>query len=250
MASASFSGLSPRHRGGTQPTRLGPMLGALLICLLAVRAPADSATRLDDFTDLSGWTATASEGASIHIDRDAGRTGGAMRLSYDLGAGGFVMVRKAFDLTLPANYAFTFDVRGVAADNHFEFKLVDHSGGNVWWYKQRHFEFPADWRTIVVKQRRLQFAWGPVGGGSPRQITHVEFAVAAAAGGRGTLWLSDFRLEPRAAVALGDGPPAISASSASAAHDPERALDDDPTTAWKSLPTAAPQCWRLTPPAK
>ena len=88
---------------------------------------------LDDFADLSGWTAIASGQARLAISPERGRQGGAMRLDFDFqGGGGFVVARKPFDLTLPESYAFSFDIRGQGPSNILEFKLVDASNQNVW----------------------------------------------------------------------------------------------------------------------
>lgn len=205
------------------------------------RVTAD--TVFDDFEDLSGWTTDASDGARIEIAADTGHTGMAMRIDFDLGAGGYVLVRKAFAITLPANYAFKFDVRGAAAPNNLEFKLVDRSGQNVWWYNQRKFNFPSDWRTVIVKQQRLELAWGP-DGGTPKQVAHIEFAIGAGTGGRGSVWIDNFRLEPRDVIANTEWPPKVTASTFIADHEPERMVDEDSQTSWKSDTQAANQ-WVL-----
>jgi hypothetical protein len=220
--------------------RCAGLLLALMMILLRP-APVVADTVLDDFEDLSDWTTSASDGAHVEIASDTGHTGKAMRIDFDLGAGGYVIVRKAFDITLPGNYAFKFDVRGTAAANNFEFKLVDRSGQNVWWYNQRKFDFPADWRTIIVKQQRIELAWGPVGGGSPTQVAAVEFAISAGMGGRGSVWLDDFRLEPREAVARIEWPPQVTASTFIPDHEPDRMVDPDPNTSWRSDRSAANQ---------
>ena len=38
----------------------------------------------EDFEDLSGWTATASEGVTVAIVQDTGHTGMGMRIDFDL----------------------------------------------------------------------------------------------------------------------------------------------------------------------
>src|SRR5262249_13435598 len=73
----------------------------------------------DDFEDLAGWSTDASQETSVEIARDTGHTGMGMRIDFDFHAsGGFVIVRKAFPLSLPANYAFRFFVRGEAPPNN------------------------------------------------------------------------------------------------------------------------------------
>ena len=95
---------------------------------------------LDNFENLSGWSATTSEGARIEIAQDTGHTGMGMRIDFDFQAGGgHVLVHKNLLLKLPENYAFSFYLRAEAPTNHLEFKLIDPSidpsdpsGQNVW----------------------------------------------------------------------------------------------------------------------
>ena len=87
---------------------------------------------LDDFEQLAGWTATASEGTHVWVAPEAGHTGMGMRIGFDLNVGGgYVIVRKNFTVALPENYAFSFQLRGDARPNNFEFKLADARGRNV-----------------------------------------------------------------------------------------------------------------------
>jgi hypothetical protein len=222
--------------------RLAWSIVAALLSLLS-SGPAAADTVIDDFEDVSGWTASASDGARVAIAGDAGHEGRGMRIEFDLGAGGYVRVTKDFTISLPANYAFRFDVRGAAAPNDLEFKLVDRSGENVWWYNQRKFSFPAEWRTVIVKRQRLEHAWGP-GASSPQDVAHVEFAISAGTGGRGFVWLDDLRLEPRETVANLDGMPTVTASSTMPDHEPARTVDGDPNTSWHSEAEPAEQ-WVL-----
>src|SRR5262245_22307310 len=174
--------------------------GSAILALLTILngAPALAAEDvLDDFEDVSGWTATSSEGARVELASDSGRNGMALRIDFDLGSGGWVIARKAISISLPANYVFKLALRGDTPPNNFELKLIDRSNNNVWWYKQRAFSFPAEWHDITVKKPRIQFAWGPAGGGAPKQVAYVEFAITAAKGGKGSVWIDDFRLEPR-----------------------------------------------------
>ncbi len=155
-----------------------------------------------------------------------------------------MIARKAFEVSLPANYAFAFQMRAEATPNNFEFKLVDRAGENVWWYRQRDFNFPAEWQQITIKKRRLEFAWGPAGGGAPKRIAAIEFAISAGAGGRGSVWIDELRLverEPEDHVHL---KPKVSASTSAADHDPGLILDQDPQTSWRSGALAANQ-WVL-----
>src|SRR5438046_2040534 len=196
---------------------------------------------LDDFAELSGWTPVASGQARLDISRDRGPRDGAMRLDFDFkGGGGFVVARKRFAFPLPDVYAFTFDVRGMAPANKFEFKLVDPGGYNVWRYQEDAFDFPAEWRSLRIRSSQIDFAWGPAGSGPMHQVGAIEFAVTAPPGGKGTLWLANLCLEDHTFRST----PAVQASSALPGHEPRYAVDRRVETSWRSEPSDEPQ-WFL-----
>src|SRR5207249_122483 len=92
----------------------------LFLCAPVLVAFAERVV-LDDFADLAGWTAIASEGTHVWIARESDETGTGMRIGFDLNiGGGWVIVRKSFSLALPENYAFSFRLRGGTRPNNFE----------------------------------------------------------------------------------------------------------------------------------
>ena len=193
---------------------------------------------LDDFTDASSWMAVASGLAELRISSDPVDARPSMRLEFDFhGGGGFVVARKVFSRHIPESYSVSFAIRGAAPANRLELKLADASGRNVWWHHWDAFEFPSEWRTIAVRSRDIEFAWGPQGGGALSQLGAIELAITAAPGGAGTVWIADLRLEDRTYRST----PVVHASSARPGCEPARALDGDPATSWLSDATAAPQ---------
>jgi hypothetical protein len=151
---------------------------------------------LDDFRDLSGWSAVASGQVELRLSPDSGPHGAALRLDFDFhGGGGFAVARKLFARALPSRYAFALNVRGEAPANRLEWKLVDPSGRNVWWAKREGFVFPREWSPLRVTSNEIEFAWGPAGGGAPTQLGALEIAIVAGPGGRGSVWLEDLRFE-------------------------------------------------------
>ena len=219
-------------------------IGVAAIVLLASLRMAAAQQTLDDFEDVSGWTAIASDGAQVELARDTGHTGMGMRLDFDLGAGGYVIARKAFSIMLPSNYAFRFYLRGDAPANNFEFKLVDRTGDNVWWRKQRAFTFPPEWREVIVKQPHLTFAWGPSGGKPLRHVGYVEIAISAGSGGKGSVWIDELRFEQREPLPRVEEPPKVTASTAVPDHPPEAVLQQTPQATWRSG-TLGPNQWLL-----
>jgi hypothetical protein len=217
-------------------------------CVLAllVPAPVRAVQALDDFEDVSGWSAQASPGASLEIAQDAGKSGNAMRLDFDFrGGAGFVIARKAFAITLPANFTFVFDLKGEARPNSLEFKLVEAKGDNVWWRVQRDYPFSREWQRVVVKRSRLEQAWGARRVAAPKRVAFLEIALSTGEGGKGSIWIDDLRLEEREAPSRADLPPVVTASTFAPGHEPRLILDSDPQTSWRSGELAAEQWLQL-----
>ena len=170
---------------------------AFALVLAAPAAAAEPRVLVDDFEDPSGWTAHPSDGVELTIGRDQGVHGKALRLDFRfVRGGGYAVARKAFDVPLPPDYRFHLAVKGATGPQNFEFKLIDSTGANVWWNNRRDFVFPTTWDSLSTKKRKIEFAWGPIGGGTLGRIAAIEFAVTAGSGGQGTVWLDDLTLEP------------------------------------------------------
>src|SRR5260221_2336805 len=108
------------------------MLGLAAVVLAAAPAaprPAPGtapppATVIDDFENVSGWSAIPAEGVTASVARDAGEHGHALRLDVNFERGtGYAVVRRAVSLDLPPDYVFRVHVRGTVPTNHLEFKL-------------------------------------------------------------------------------------------------------------------------------
>jgi hypothetical protein len=206
----------------------------MLLMVLALASCTRDTVVIADFEDDLAWTAHPADGVELEISREArpDGQGQALRLDYRFTGGGYAIARLDTELELSGNYAFRFQIRGTGLANHLEFKLVDPSGENVWWKVWRDVAWPADWRTFRIKQRQLEFAWGPQGGGEVAQVGAIELAITAGAGGQGTVWLDDLEL---VALPPADAPlpaPEAGASSVLAAHEADLVLDADPATVW------------------
>lgn len=190
-------------------------------------------TMLDDFDNLDGWSVTTSSGARLEIAQDTGRAGHrAMRLDFEFQDGtGYIIVRKAFQLRLPENYAFRFQIRGDAPRSDIEFKLID-SRHSVWWFKQRDFAFPSDWQAVTVKKRHLSLAWGP--GGPREDVVAIEFALSARSLGKGSVWLDELAFEQRPPLQPYILQPNVQASTTAEGQTPDAVLDPAATTRWHS----------------
>jgi len=216
-------------RGAVAPVRATVLLAG--VAMLGAVAAAGQTRVLDDFGSVEAWTAAPAEGVSTAVAADAG----AMRVGIDFhGGGGWALVRRPLEIELPANYAFSFRVRGDLPPNTLEFKLVDESGENVWWSTRREFRVGREWQTVTIRKRHVSFAWGPSGGGEIRRVAALEIALTAGSGGSGTVWIDDLALAELPPLRSFAGVARAWASGGTAAA----AVDGDQATAW--APGAAP----------
>jgi hypothetical protein len=193
---------------------------------------------LDNFDSVSQWTTTPAEGVEISVHPDpSGLHGGAMRIDFDFhGHGGYAVIHRPLNLTLPPNYEFSFAIKGEAPSNTLEFKLIDSTGDNVWWSNNPNFVFPKDWKTVTRKKRQISFAWGPTNDKTLTRFAAIEIAITAGSGGKGSVWLDDLVLTPLDPVTTYSLTPGITSSSQTSSYEAFRMLDADLTSGWRSAP--------------
>jgi hypothetical protein len=183
----------------SSPLFTDPPVRLLLLVLfitLACAVTSFAQTRvLDNFESLEGWKGVPSDGAKLTLVTAPGKTGKAMEMDFDLSASyGYTIARKEFPIDLPSNYRFTFDMKADAPVNNFEFKLVD-SLENVWWIKKLNIDYPKVWTPQSIRKRQIVFAWGPSGNVPIRRVKAIEFVVSTGTGGKGKVWIDNFRFE-------------------------------------------------------
>jgi F5/8 type C domain-containing protein len=206
-----------------------------LVPVVSLAAPL-----LDDFDDLAAWSVVVSDEVKASLRQASGPAGPAMCMDFDFGkVSGYAVARRPMHLEYPANFEFTFDIRGDAAPNALQFKLVDASGENVWWVQRPEFRFPREWQPMRFKKRHIEFAWGPSPDRTLTRSEAVEFVVASGrGGGKGTVCFDRLALRelpvPHASVMV----PIASASSSEPGSAPSFAVDGAPSTAWRSDPAA------------
>ncbi|MGD0950203.1 MAG: discoidin domain-containing protein [Candidatus Binatia bacterium] len=184
-------------------------------------------------TALGEWTSAAADGSSAALSAEPAPHGAALRIDFNLvGPTSWIIARHECAAVLPAHYVVILKLRGDAPANQLQFKLVDPSGANVWWWRRPDFAFPHEAEALVLRKASLEFAWGPRRSGEPERIGAVEIALAAGPGGSGTVWVEELRIEPRDPAAALPQERAASASSCIAGHEAERVLDDDEGTNW------------------
>jgi len=208
----------------------------LLLLAIALQGGAVPSPRLlDDFERLEAWTPHPADGVELALRPGPGKRGRALGLQFRFKGGGYAIARRALPVELPVNYAFSFWIRGEARPNTLEFKLVDSTGDNVWWYTERDKVFDGAWHKMTIRRRQISFAWGPQGGGSLERVAALELVITAGAGGgAGTVWFDELTLTPLP----DEGPylltPRVRASHARAGHAASAALDGDSATAWRA----------------
>ena len=196
--------------------------------MLAIALLLAAQTILDNFDDPSRWQAAPSDGVELHLAADRG----AMRLDFDFhGHAGWAAVRRRVDLALPANYRFNLRLRGETPQNTLEFKLIDPSGDNVWWYRRPAWEWPREWTDLPIDKRHIEFAWGPSQTRAAAQIAFIEITVTAVKGGKGSVWLDELTFEDLGADANAS---VFSASSLLPGQTPEQTMDGKQDTSWHS----------------
>lgn len=174
-------------------------LGAGVLALVVAGGGARAATTelIDDFRDATRWQATASDQVQARIDT---APQGGLCLRYDFnGVSGYAVARRALPLELPPHYAFTLRLHGEGPPNAFQLKLVDDSGDNVWWRNMPGYVPPPQSTELRIRQRQIEFAWGPAQDKVLQRAAAIELVVASGQGGRGRLCferLSLHRLDP------------------------------------------------------
>ena len=140
---------------------------------------------LDDFRDATRWRVGTSDQVKASVQRDAR---GALCLRYDFGGvSGHALLRRELPLELPPYYVLQLRLRGSGPPNALQFKLVDASGDNVWWLNRPDYVPPRASSELIIRQRQIDFAWGPAVDRVLRRAAAIELVVASGAGGRGEL---------------------------------------------------------------
>ncbi|MEK6541449.1 MAG: hypothetical protein AABZ45_04925 [Pseudomonadota bacterium] len=169
-----------------------------LLILMAMSAAAQAqGVILDDFDDVTAWSAAASDGVESSADAIVTDTGRGLRFNFDFQRGsGYAFVSRTLPQTWPDNFEVRLRLRGHLPPNALEIKLVDASGDNVWWYREADRHFSGDWEEVRFRRRHVGFAWGPASDQRLSTTARVEIVVVAGSGGSGTIELDRLTLIP------------------------------------------------------
>jgi hypothetical protein len=195
-------------------------LSAALVVLMFVATAHAEERVLDDFDSPAGWIVTATDDVKATLRSAEGADGKALCIDFDFGrVSGYVAARRELPLDYPARYEFTLAVRGDAAANALQLKLVDAAGENVWWARTPELPFPHEWQTLRFRQRQIEFAWGPAADRALRHTAAVELVIVSGSGaGKGTACFDRLAMRelPAEAPPAGD---AVRATSGSGSAD-------------------------------
>ena len=224
-------------------------LAACMVC--ACVAPPDAravdilpSRVLDDFDDVALWHVSTSDDVKATLRAAAGEDARALCVDFDFGAvSGYVAVRRELAMDYPANFEFSYGLRGESPANDLQFKLVDASGENVWWVNRPGYAFARKWQSVRFKKRQVSFAWGPTRDHELARSARIEFVIARGReGGKGSVCFDrlsfrelpvNYSAAPTTAV--------VSASSVLLPTEPNQAFDGIAGTAWRSDPRTGPE---------
>ncbi|MBX9614645.1 MAG: discoidin domain-containing protein [Caulobacteraceae bacterium] len=216
------------------------LLGFLAILAIAAPANAQSSRTLDAFEDLSAWSADASTDVSSTLSAVPGVRGKALRLDYDFnGRSGYAFAARPLSFEAPGNYEITFRVRGEGPANTLEVKFTDASGENVHWNQTRQYSAPDGWTLFTIKRRQIVWAWGPNPDRVFRRAERVEFVITAGEGGRGFIEIDDLMLRALSPEPPVPPRPLAEATTEDGTATASQAVDDDPSTAWRTTEAGA-----------
>ena len=201
-----------------------------LAALIAAAGPQPQL--LDTMDSLAGWSVVKSDGIDASLSSVPGVTDKALRLEVDYhGRSGYAVMTRVLPLTFAGNYRLSFKLKGSGPPNQLQVKLVDASGDNVWWWVRPAKLLPADYESVRIKKRQIDFAWGPTKDKTLRQTARIEFVLNAGEGGKASFTVDDLELT---ALPPDDAPfpkPVVTASSGA---NPGSVLDGNRSTAWRS----------------
>ncbi|MGY0619688.1 discoidin domain-containing protein [Lysobacter sp. A378] len=241
------SRVDPELTGGKTRGRVLLAFGLLLVSAQSVPVLAHGQARtLDGFDHAADWSVVTSDQVSGSLREVDGIQGRALCLDYDFnGVSGYVGLQRKLPMEYPADYQFSFQLRGDAPVNDLQFKLVDASGDNVWWVNRPKVELPAQWTPVVYKKRHISRAWGPSPDPAMHRSASVEFTVYSSAGGAGAVCFDSLVFRERtpddgspltatASVEAGEGVGDVEGKASVDAVAVSAVTDGDPETVWRA----------------
>jgi hypothetical protein len=194
-------------------TELRQALGAVAVALSPAVAAADAAAARDLLGTTSDWAAVSTDQVQARLQAVEGRHGPGMCLDFDFGGvAGTASVRRSLAIRLPPDFDLDVELRGESSGHDFQFKLVDASGENVWWYRRAGFDVPRAWSPLRIRKRQIKFAADGSLDRPLREAASIELVVSRGTGAaRGSVCIDRIDLLERQVA--GDAPLRVSVSS-------------------------------------
>ena len=147
-----------------------------------------------DLQDLAKWSIFRDEGAELSLDSSEGKSGNALKATYDLTEGHWVSIVKPVG-RISERAIIHFDVRGDGNANSLELKLEDGGGAT---YGQ-HLPMKSDdasWYRMDIAVADLNYWWG---GEEKLDLSNVGLSFAIVKrdgdqGGAGTVYLDNISI--------------------------------------------------------
>ena len=199
---------------------------------------------LDDFDDIGSWSLSATDDVQAKLRSAPGKEGKALCLDFDFGAvSGYVALSRDLPMEYPANFEFSFGLRGDAPPSTLQFKLVDASGENVWWVNRPDYEFTREWQRVRFRKRHVAFAWGPSKEHELRQSSQLELVVARGRkGSKGSVCFDRLTFRELSANPDASLEPAVASASSTLPRSlAGQSIDGQMGTGWRSDPAAGPR---------
>lgn len=208
------------------------VIAVLAVPLLIAGAHANVSTAalvIDDMATPTLWKALASDGVVSRLE-PLSTPDPALRLQFDFQHhAGYAALERTLPLDLPENFEIDLMLGGTGPINDLEVKLLDAGGENVWWYRRPNFELQKGLRTLRIRRRQIEFAWGPTQDRQLHRVERLQLVISAGrGGGAGSLEVGPVRLLP-----LPPAPAAWPVPTARAGEQDAAVPDGNTETAWR-----------------
>ncbi len=195
--------------------------------------PAHKLKIIDNFNIFKQWDIFN----EVKVEHDKGVSGNCILLKYRLTENKkwVVISKNVENLVLPEYYEFSFYIKGAGNRNNLEFKLLDGKG-NVFLKKWEYYNFPNNWKKIVVRNNDIKFGWGPNPDSKLVKVKKIEIVVSYGLGGSGELYIDELALRELTAADM-TKIPVIRVKTSSCQEEiykPEYLIDNDMNTRWAS----------------
>ncbi|MFH1369465.1 MAG: carbohydrate binding domain-containing protein [Elusimicrobiota bacterium] len=139
---------------------------------------------VDALDTIQGWDKYVDSGSKLDLASVPGKEGGAIEVTYDMTAGGWVAFNKTMEKDLSGCKAVSFYYKGMGAENTIEIKLED-ADGTSFSYVVPSKSNVSSWLTVHVPVYKFEYCWGEDKELNWSKVVRLHFAVAKREGDEG-----------------------------------------------------------------